>query len=95
MASGTGTATVDFGAAPGGNLATVAVTGQSGITSGSHVEAWVMGEASANHSAYEHAITPLTVRCGDVVAGTGFTVYASSHEMRLTGQFKVRWVWST
>lgn len=93
MANGKGTATVDFGT--GNNLATVAVTGQASIDGTAHTEAWMMGDATAAHNAYEHSIAPLTLRCGDIVAGTGFTVYASSTEMSFVGQFIVHWVWST
>lgn len=95
MANGKGTATLDFGATPGGNVATVAVTGQAGIDGTAHIEAWLMAEASADHNAYEHSVVPLTVRCGDIVNGTGFTIYGSSHELVLTGTLNVHWVWTT
>lgn len=88
-----GTATLDFGAAPGSNVATVTVTGQTRIDAGSQATAALMGDTTADHNAYEHLIVPLTVRCSDIVAGTGFTITASS-EWRLTGTFKVRWSWT-
>lgn len=91
--SGTGTAVLDFGSAPGTNVATATVTGQSGITASSHAEAWLMGDGTATHNAYEHLIVPLVVRCGNIVAGTGFDIVASS-EYRLNGTFTVHWVWS-
>lgn len=89
----TGTATLNFGAAPGTNVATVTVTGQTGILSGSKVEAWLMGDSTASHNAYEHLIVPLVVRCGNIVAGTGFDIVASS-DLRLTGTFSVHWTWA-
>lgn len=88
----TGTATIDFGASPGGNSASVAVTGQTAIVSGSKVEAFMMYEASADHNAEEHALVPVRLTCGTIVAGTGFTIYARS-EWVLSGTFKVNWVW--
>lgn len=89
---GTGSATVDFGAAPGSSYATVDVTGQSGFVASSFAEAWMQGDSTATHNAVEHLLVPLTVRCGDA-ATDQFTIHAST-EYRLTGTFTVRWVWS-
>jgi len=72
----TGTAEVDFGAFPGKSDASVAVTGQGGIASGSLVEAWIRAVASADHSADEHLVENLKIVAGNIVAGTGFTIYA-------------------
>jgi hypothetical protein len=93
MASATGTAVVNFGAAPGSSVASVAVTGQASIGSGSHCEAFLMGDSTATHNAEEHAFAPIRFVCRDVIAGTGFTIYATT-ELRLTGTFTVRWVWA-
>ena len=71
-----GTTTVDFGAFPGKSDASVAITGQTAILSGSLVEAWMFPTATVDHSADEHVIEPLEIYAGAVVAGTGFTVYA-------------------
>lgn len=73
MASGT--ATLDFGAFPGKSDASVAVTGQAGIVSGSLVEAWIRPVATADHSADEHMVETLKVFAANIVAGTGFTIY--------------------
>jgi len=92
----TGSATLDFGSAPGTNVATVAVTGQTGILTGSNIECWVQGnDSTASHNAYEHALAAqlFTVSPTSVVAGTGFTIQGSSLEHRLTGTWTVRWVW--
>lgn len=70
-----GTATLDFGAFPGQSDASVAVTGQAGIVSGSLVEAWIRPVATADHTADEHIVETLRVMAGNIVAGTGFTVY--------------------
>lgn len=96
MASGVGTSTLDFGSAPGTNIATVAVTGQAEIPADAYIEAWFQGDSTADHNAYEHLyVFPQRVGlvCGDIVAGTGFTVHAET-ELRLTGTIKCRWVWS-
>lgn len=73
-----GTATIDFGAFPGVSDASVAVTGQTGIVAGSIVQAWIRPVATADHSADEHLIETIKVVAGNIVAGTGFTIYASN-----------------
>lgn len=89
-----GTATLDFGAAPGGHIATATVTGQTGILSGSHVDAFLMGsDSTADNNDYAHAIAPIKVRCVSITAGTGFTLQGTSDDV-LTGTFTVHWVWS-
>ena len=72
----TGTAVIDFGAFPGKSDASVDVIGQSSIVAGSLVEAWIRPVATADHSADEHMLETLKVFAGNIVAGTGFTVYA-------------------
>jgi hypothetical protein len=96
MATGQGTATINFGAHPGSNEASVAVTGQTDIDATSKAEAFVMGDdTSGTHTANDHryfaALVGLT--CGTPTAATGFTIYARSTE-KLTGTFSVRWVWA-
>lgn len=70
-----GTATLDFGAFPGKSDASVTVTGQAGIVAGSLVEAWLRLEATTDHSADEHLVETLKVAAGNIVGGTGFTIY--------------------
>ena len=90
----TGSAVLDFGSAPGTTMVTTTVTGQGSILIGSNVEAYVMGnDSTATHNAIEHQLVPMTLRCGNIVAGTGFDIVASS-EYRLSGTFAVRWVWA-
>jgi hypothetical protein len=69
-----GTATVDFGAFPGASDASVVVTGQAGIVSGSLVEAWLRPVATADHTADEHMVETLKVFAHSIVAATGFTI---------------------
>jgi hypothetical protein len=73
----TGTVDLDFGAWPGKYDTTVAVTGQAGIVAGSLVEAWIRPEATADHSVDEHIMAVAFVRvvAGNIVGGTGFTIY--------------------
>lgn len=98
----TGTTTLDFGAFPGSTDDAVVVTGQAGISSTSPVEAWVIPVATADHSVDEHLVETIKVFAGNVVAGTGFTIYGVSDQQlqdpngytpMLTGQFSVGWVW--
>ena len=95
MSSGTGTATIDFGAHPGSNEASVTVTGQAAILATSKAEAFGMGDdTSLDHTAGDHRYlqTFAALSCGTPTAATGFTIYARSHE-KLTGRFSLRWVW--
>lgn len=96
MASGTGTATINFGAFPGANEASVAVTGQASISATSKVEAYVMGDDTASgHTASDHRYFAMLVglSCGTPTAATGFTVYARCAE-KMQGAFTIRWVWA-
>jgi hypothetical protein len=76
--SGTGTTLVDFGAFPGASDASVTITGQTGILAGSLVEAWIFPATTVDHSADEHVFESIKVVAGNVVAGTGFTIYATN-----------------
>jgi hypothetical protein len=71
-----GTTTLNFDAFPGRSDTSVAVTGQAGILAGSLVEAWLVPTATADHTADEHLLETIQVQAGNVVAGTGFTIYA-------------------
>lgn len=96
MSNATGTATIDFGAAPGANEASVAVTGQTTIGVGSKAEAFVMGDStSVDHTASDHRYLPqlCAFTCGTPTAGTGFTIHARSVH-KLTGKWTLMWVWS-
>jgi hypothetical protein len=91
-----GTATIDFGLAPGTNIVSVAVTGQATIASNSFAEAFFQGnDSTASHNAYEHMIAPqaITLSCSNFIAGTGFTINAIT-QLRVDGTFTVRWVWN-
>lgn len=90
----TGTVLLNFGAFPGKTDATVVVTGQAGIVSGSLVEAWILPAATTEHTADEHWVENIQVMAGNIVAGTGFTIYGRTLDSsRMYGNFNVAWVW--
>ena len=96
MATGTGTATINFGAHPGSNEASVAVTGISGISATSKADAFVMADdTSTSHTAADHRYFEsfASLSCGTPIAGVGFTIYARSIE-KLTGTWTLRYVWA-
>ena len=90
----TGSTTIDFGAFPGSNTATAAVTGQAGIGAGSRVNAWLVATATGDHTIADHtfAMTLCGVGAGSIVAATGFTIYAQSNE-KMQGTYTVHWAW--
>jgi hypothetical protein len=73
-----GTTTIDFGAFPGASDASVTITGQTGILVGSIIQAWLVAQPTADHTADEHRVETISVTCGNIVAGTGFTIYAQN-----------------
>lgn len=88
-----GTATLDFGAFPGSNAASVAVTGLTGITAGNKPKAFVNANAStSDHSANDHKYFACFVglSCGDIVSATSMTIHAISIE-KLQGQWSVNY----
>ena len=91
----TGTATINFGATPGHDCTTLDVVGQTGILATSYIEAFMMAETTADHNECEHCVVDVKLTCGNIVPNTSFTIYAKSIDcLRLTGTFKVRWVWT-
>lgn len=90
-----GTATLNFGTFPGSTDTSVTVTGQTTILADSAVEAYIRPVATATHSADEHFAESIQVMAGNVVAGTGFTIYGrTTDKTRLYGTFNVGWVWA-
>jgi hypothetical protein len=92
----TGNATLDFGASPGKTDASVTITGQAAIVSGSFVEAWIRVPVggTANHTMDECWVENITVRAGNISAGTGFTIYGKCNLGNAVGQFSIDWVWT-
>ena len=88
-----GSSEVDFGAAPGSDIASIVISGQASILAGSYIRAWKAAEATADHTAFDAVVTDINISCTVPVAGTGFTIYALSRMGRLTGKYKVYWSW--
>lgn len=78
-----GDAVLTFGSGPASD-ATVTVTGQGAIAAGSHVQAWIPDDASANMA------LRLTTT---VIPGVGFTVRADSIGPLATGTLPIKWSW--
>lgn len=88
-----GVAIVDFGAG-GATDASATITGQTGILATSSVVAQVLAMASADHSADEHWAETLSIVAGNIIAGTGFTIYAKCGQSPCFGKFNVAWRWA-
>ena len=90
-----GTATIDFGASPGLNETSIAVTGQTNIATTSLPRAYFSADAtSSGHTANDHKYIGefVSLSCGTPTAATGFTIYARSAQ-RIEGNFTVNWAW--
>lgn len=87
-----GTGVVNFSAFPGGTSASLVITGQTGIVSGSAVTAWLAATATADHSADEHWVDGPTITAGNIVAGVGFTIYATPRPDNQRGKY-AGWAW--
>ena len=73
-----GLTTINFGAFPGSSDASLDITGQAGIDSASVVTAWLQPADTDDHTADEHRIETISVMAGNVIGGTGFTIYAQN-----------------
>lgn len=92
----TGTATIDFGAFPGSNEASVVVSDAS-VAALSLIEPFVMAsDTTADHTANDHKYLPLfaSFTAGDINANVNFTIHGRSKE-KLQGTFKLRWAYAT
>lgn len=88
------TATIDFGAFPGSNEASVAFI-DAAILAGSNVRAWFAADSStADHTDLDHRYAPLFIGLTALpTAGVGGTIYARS-EHKMQGQWSVKYSWS-
>ncbi len=75
-------------------ISLAALTGQSGITLGSFVEAWIAPADTATNTADNHWIEGWRVVAGSIQAGVGFTIYAAVNQGLAHGQYNVSWVWT-
>lgn len=93
MATGTGTAEIDFGAFPGGNEASVVVAAP-GVTAETHVEAWVMGsDSTTDHTAADHKYFPVFAALTTAPGTDEFTIHARSTQ-KLQGKWLTHYVWA-
>lgn len=91
-----GTATIDFGAFPGSNEASVAVTGQAAILGTSKADVFIMAsDTTADHTANDHRYAALLLAFSATTpdVGVGFTIHARCLD-KMQGTFAVRWRWS-
>lgn len=91
-----GTATIDFGAFPGSNEASVAVAGQASILATSKVDVFIMADdTSGAHTASDHRYAALLLAFSATTptVGVGFTIHARCLD-KMQGTFAVRWRWS-
>lgn len=89
-----GTATIDFGAAPGSNEASVTFA-DAAIGAAAKVEVFIMAaDTTADHTANDHKYAgQLFSLSASPTAGVGGTIYGRSiHKMQ--GTFAVRWKWA-
>jgi len=95
MANGQGTVTIDFGAFPGSQEASIAFTDAT-ISGTSKVEAYIMADdTTADHTANDHRyIGNFLILTGAPIAATGGTIYARAVPQKLVGTFKLRYVWA-
>ncbi len=95
MASGLGTAVIDFGAVPA-TEASVDVTGQTDITTDCAIEAWVTARSTSDNDTTAHKQAALFIRfvCSEATEGTGFTITAYCLIGFVTGTFLIDWTWS-
>ncbi len=89
-----GTAVLDFGATPTLE-ASVVVTGQAGILTTSAIDAFVQESSTVDNTTTDHLFAGVSLRlvAGNVIAGTGFTIYATSLIGGATGTFNIKWRW--
>ena len=97
-----GQSIIDFGSFPGASDTSLAVTGQTGIQTSSIIEVNLTPVATADHTADEHLVETLRIEAGNIVAGTGFTIYGvntakdgpSGDGTRIWGKWTVNWQWN-
>jgi hypothetical protein len=87
-----GSTTVDFGASS--TDVQVAITGQTGILTGSSVKAWLNPSATASNTADNYWLDDLEILAGNILAGTGFTIYAKCNTALAHGIYNINWEWN-
>lgn len=85
----TGTTTIDFGSG-GSHYATADVTGLSGLSAASYIEAFKMAEASASNTVDAHIAAPMSLTC-EYLTSSSFRIHVVS-AWPLRDVFNLRWV---
>ena len=91
-----GIAIIDFGVWPGSSHASGTVTGQTGITVNSQLEAYIYISGTADHSKDEHKLENLTASADPslIVASTSFVIEIFSRDrQKKYGKYSVGWVY--
>lgn len=84
---------INFGSGSGNNLATTIITGQAGVLNTSKINVWINAyDSTTDHTDYHHMMVPIKATISAISTGVGFTIRLLS-DIRLTGNFKVRWSW--
>jgi hypothetical protein len=94
--TGFGTATLNFGAFPGSNEASVTVTGLTAISATSTTNAYFGADATtSDYTANDHKYLSslIGLSCSNATAGSGFTIYARSLQ-KIEGSVSVNYYWS-
>lgn len=90
--SNTGTAVVNFGS--GALEASVAVTGQTALTTSNLVEAWALCNDQVGSVNDDSAwVEQMQVTATRIVPGIGFTIIAKPAILNGCGSYNVGWVW--
>lgn len=89
----TGSAIIDFGSTLCTD-ASIDITGQTGILSTSYINVQLIGIDSVDHDSDEHIIEDIKVIAGNIIPGTGFTIYAHCNIGLTYGKFNLVWNWS-
>jgi hypothetical protein len=94
MATGQGTATIDFGVFPGAQEASITFTAAT-ISGTSKVEVYVMaGDSTADHTINDHRYLPILAHfTASPSAGVGGTIYGRAL-IKMVGTFALRYVWA-
>jgi len=94
MATGQGTVTINFGAFPGSNQASVTFV-DAAIGAASKVEPFVMANSTtSDHTANDHIYLQLFAAfSGLPTAGVGGTIYGVAPN-KMIGTFKLNYIWA-
>ena len=92
----TGKAVVNFGAWPGSDTASVAITGQLlflSATSKADAILDPISPATADHSQDEHLAADIDIRVDNPIDAVGFTVNLICRGLKHYGSWNIVWIW--